>query len=272
MLQLAQRYGMSDVGLAKICKKNNIPRPPKGYWSRKYAGQDVSAEPLPDVENDKIIQINTDIKQIEFIRHRQELIKESSLPGTLIASINVPDSLTNPHPLVSQTSELLKSCKEDKHGILELPTETCLSIHVSREALPRALRIMDALIKSLMSLGFEVFIENNATLVKLLGVTLGISIQEELNRRYLQAKDHILETHYYHFGYKLYEELSKPTGRLILAIDEKELYLEMNARRSWRDSETNKLEDLLPRFISGLIKAAAAKKAQLLKEPINREP
>lgn len=36
--QLAREYGLSDVGFAKICKKYNIPRPPRGYWARKEAG------------------------------------------------------------------------------------------------------------------------------------------------------------------------------------------------------------------------------------------
>jgi hypothetical protein len=30
MTKLAVRYGLSDVGLAKICKKYKIPRPPRG--------------------------------------------------------------------------------------------------------------------------------------------------------------------------------------------------------------------------------------------------
>ena len=29
---VAPRYGLSDVGLVKICKKLGIPVPPRGYW------------------------------------------------------------------------------------------------------------------------------------------------------------------------------------------------------------------------------------------------
>jgi len=28
MTKLAKKYGISDVGLAKVCNRNNIPRPP----------------------------------------------------------------------------------------------------------------------------------------------------------------------------------------------------------------------------------------------------
>jgi hypothetical protein len=35
---LAKEMGISDVGLAKICKRYNIPRPGLGYWVKKQAG------------------------------------------------------------------------------------------------------------------------------------------------------------------------------------------------------------------------------------------
>jgi hypothetical protein len=39
---VAKRYNISDVGLAKVCKRLNIPRPGRGYWAIKTAGK-----PLP---------------------------------------------------------------------------------------------------------------------------------------------------------------------------------------------------------------------------------
>ena len=38
MLKLAEKYGLSDVGLAEICKKHDIPKPAGGYWSQVKAG------------------------------------------------------------------------------------------------------------------------------------------------------------------------------------------------------------------------------------------
>jgi hypothetical protein len=35
---LAKEVGTFDVGLAKICKRYDIPRPGLGYWSKKQAG------------------------------------------------------------------------------------------------------------------------------------------------------------------------------------------------------------------------------------------
>lgn len=36
---VAARLGLSDVGLAKICRKLHIPRPWRGFWSAKAAGR-----------------------------------------------------------------------------------------------------------------------------------------------------------------------------------------------------------------------------------------
>jgi hypothetical protein len=34
---VAPRYGLSDVGLVKICKKLGIPVPARGYWAKVKA-------------------------------------------------------------------------------------------------------------------------------------------------------------------------------------------------------------------------------------------
>jgi hypothetical protein len=45
--KLSKEYGLSDVGLAKTCRRFNIPIPPRGYWAKKQAGHRVSKPSLP---------------------------------------------------------------------------------------------------------------------------------------------------------------------------------------------------------------------------------
>lgn len=48
--RVAKRYGLSDVGLAKVCRKLNIPRPGRGYWAKKVAGKTIPRQPpLPEL-------------------------------------------------------------------------------------------------------------------------------------------------------------------------------------------------------------------------------
>lgn len=45
--EIAARLGVSDVGLAKACRRAEVPIPARGYWAKIEAGQHVSQEPLP---------------------------------------------------------------------------------------------------------------------------------------------------------------------------------------------------------------------------------
>jgi len=45
--EVAARFEISDVGLAKACRRAAIPIPPRGYWARLEAGQRLDPAPLP---------------------------------------------------------------------------------------------------------------------------------------------------------------------------------------------------------------------------------
>src|SRR3546814_10872633 len=45
--KVAERYGMSDRGFAKMCARANVPVPERGYWARLQAGQTAAKPPLP---------------------------------------------------------------------------------------------------------------------------------------------------------------------------------------------------------------------------------
>ena len=47
MRTLATRFQLSDVGLKKVCTKNRIPVPGRGYWQRLQAGKQDRRIPLP---------------------------------------------------------------------------------------------------------------------------------------------------------------------------------------------------------------------------------
>ena len=47
IIKVAQRYGVSDVAIHKICKAMDIPKPPAGYWRQLETGKHVDRIPLP---------------------------------------------------------------------------------------------------------------------------------------------------------------------------------------------------------------------------------
>ncbi len=39
MQTLSRELGLSDVGLAKICRRHGVPVPARGYWAKKRVGK-----------------------------------------------------------------------------------------------------------------------------------------------------------------------------------------------------------------------------------------
>ncbi len=46
-LEVAKSHGISGVRLGKVCRKLQIPVPPRGYWARVRSGQSVRKPGLP---------------------------------------------------------------------------------------------------------------------------------------------------------------------------------------------------------------------------------
>lgn len=54
---VAQKYGISDVGLAKICRKMGIPLPPRGFWARVRSCQRMRRPRLPELQSGEAEEI-----------------------------------------------------------------------------------------------------------------------------------------------------------------------------------------------------------------------
>jgi hypothetical protein len=71
---MAKEFGLSDVGFAKLCKRNDIPKPPRGYWAMLQAGKAPPREELPMPGRDWEIEITrhaTKDKRKKLERERQ---------------------------------------------------------------------------------------------------------------------------------------------------------------------------------------------------------
>jgi hypothetical protein len=44
MTKLAKQYEVSDIALAKTCRRLFIPLPVRGYWAKKDANRPISAD------------------------------------------------------------------------------------------------------------------------------------------------------------------------------------------------------------------------------------
>jgi hypothetical protein len=263
MRTLAKQYGLSDVGLAKICKKHDIPRPSLGYWRKKEVGKEPKQTPLPPKNSNENIEIYSNPIHDSNSEEMETALKEFA-SKTSDERIIVSEDLRKPHPLIKQSAEILNSIQPDATGLIFPRQDKCLDIKVSKKSLRRALLIMDALIKALEARNFEVLLTGKSTEVKLLETTLEISISEQLIRVRKEPKDPDFEGSY-RFGHSRFEEQSVPSGNLSLLISNTGFYLRGHFQQNWRDAKTQRLEGCLDSFVTGLVKAAIGKKESIEK-------
>src|SRR5205814_1316099 len=54
---LARAWGLSGPGLAKVCRRLQIPVPPRGFWAKTQHGQRMRRPPLPELQSGEAEEI-----------------------------------------------------------------------------------------------------------------------------------------------------------------------------------------------------------------------
>jgi len=249
---LAQEFGISDVGLAKICKRLNVPRPYRGYWALVAAGRKMSIPSLPLAKKDMPVKafISPYVKPQPTIedRARAGLIETESLPANRII---VAETLHGGHPLVRETRKLLKRGFVDVYGRLfaswrEKPKQGCLDLRVTKKSLYRALRIMDALVKAIEVRSGEIETKDRQTLCVMNQAEVRFNLWEKVARSERElTKDERGES------YVRDRWIYTPTGEFTFKIEEWNV-----GKKSWKDKKQKPLEDQLNDIMVELITAS----------------
>ena len=265
MRTLAAEFGISDVGLAKISRKNGIPLPGLGHWRLVQTGHQRKRSPLPPLQ---LGQSET----ITVTRHKPRpygLPRKSDL--SVVPTIEVPDSQEIAHPFAIRTKRLFEPASKDQQGRMNPRTPKALHIRVSADALPRALRILDCLFVGIEKQGHA--LNWDKTPDATLSVTVdGEEIRFCVTERFLQ-KPHTLTPkelaerakYRYYYGPK-WDYIA--TGELRLSIENLPFELS-HARKSWGDGKTRRVEKFLGDMVAVL--PHIAKSLKLVREENERE-
>lgn len=185
MVRLARELGISDVGLAKACRRHSVPVPPRGYWAKLQAGQTPPKTPLPAPELDLEVDFATTDpaerdRQRTAEQHRKEAIKARTDMLVATVGVTVPEKLDRPHPLVAATQRYVERVPRlverykrrglsawrlnpeaerppfEQHGRYSLFREGLLNITASLSIMEWALRFHDAIFKALIAGGMKI--------------------------------------------------------------------------------------------------------------------
>lgn len=197
---IAKEFKLSYHELKLICKNNNIPTPPNGYWQKIAFGKDVTKTPLPNKgDYEKIITIKGN-------EAPKKLIGEVSSKKT--TSIKVPNKLSNPDIITQKLQSQLSDREKhwiDSSGLIRTGGKNP-KISVTKSEIPRALRIFVALIKNFRALNYQIVLKDENVTIFSLEEYTHIFIREKCKAKYVQST------------YSWPNRILTPTGKLAVKV------------------------------------------------------
>ncbi len=244
---IAKEFDISDVGLAKTCRKYAIPLPPVGYWTKLKYDKAGSRPLLPK------LSVAGEI-EIDARRHR---VLPPQRPPTELPLVAVTPhaelAVENLGPFAAATRKKLLGIKPDGSGFLYCSGPNVLDCRLSAGAIDRTVSLLDAVEKALPLV--------NAKLVKgekYLEVEHdGQRVRFRAIEQYSRTEEVVHDKHYK--GSTGTEYSCTFTGKLSLEITG---YFQ--GRKRWTDGVRASLSEKLREFVQGLVDAAQAMKQREL--------
>jgi hypothetical protein len=262
MTRLARQYGISDVALAKICRKLAIPYPGRGYWRRKQTGKVVKQLPLPPSADPTKQSATISKRSLAQSGNHLSIQAKEMIQSELTSEprIEVSDRLVSPHRLLGGRLTPLRSPKVDNYGAVWSGGLRDLSLRVSPSSLSRALRIMNALFHALESRGYQLSLDGgtkSSLSVRIDGEPIHFGLEERFRREAHpdQHNDRLPTWQRQRYRYVA-------TGKLLLKVTE---WGAQGLQKVWADSKTVKVEACLNEFIGGLLKVACVVRVERLR-------
>ena len=252
LVHLCREFGLSGAGFAKLCRRNQIPVPFKGFWNLFPENRKAQQPVLPEADR---------VWKIEIKPSPGGFDKVKKVPAK-VNRIVVPDELLRPHSLIRWTRGRLREQPIDSYGRY-VPGAGCLHILVTVACRQRAYRIMNTVLKECEARGWKVAFDDEhrgGTVVTVNGGEVPVMLEEMLRRepRELTPSEKAEEVRRGEpFAYPVYARF--PSGKLMLRLGAPTA----SGRVSWKEWRRTRLENLLDSFMAGLAEAGVRRKEQV---------
>ncbi len=146
---LAEQFAISDVGLAKICKRLAIPRPPQGYWMRVLHQRAEPRPALPPKRDDIPAAVELG-EALPAIAERAPVVQLEK------PILEMRETLAGAHPAIRQLTALLKNDGRQRDEMRIVAHRDQATFRASSGQQNRALRLLDALSRWAEKQGYRV--------------------------------------------------------------------------------------------------------------------
>jgi len=110
MRKLALEFGISDVGLAKICRKSGIPLPGLGHWKLVETGHSPERKPLPASEPGQHETITIAARTPES----HSVLRKTNIGPVPNVEVNLDREII--HPLAIRTKRAFHATSKNERG------------------------------------------------------------------------------------------------------------------------------------------------------------
>lgn len=268
LTKLAESFGISDVGLRKICQRHDIPLPPQGYRQRAQAGRVQNPTPLPRASEPETIDLPASPATSQFAT---DLMRE--VYGVLIEAEDRPDrrltvsgAAEPKHPIARRISKALKACAPDKYGAVVYDGPEPFKVRVPPASVTRAVRLVDALALACDARALEIRTgdaSRGQSGIMIAGEAERLAI-EEASRKQLHWSTEAEKARTRRLGYStapIYDFV--PSGVMTVQISTA-VYRD-GVRSVWKDGKTRPVEDCLNDIMVGLYRSSHASAVDRLK-------
>lgn len=250
LIHLSKEYNLSGVCITKICKRNNIPLPPVGYWTKLSHGHNVKKIPLPTLKEGESDTIEIIPKEpVQLYRNGLKAISNDLVVDAIGHSfITIKEFKKGLHPLVLESKKEYYQDRKLYKGIKDTDKYRVHNISASKASIERAFSLMSFLFQLFETNGFPITRKKEAhkdTYVNINGIELRIALKERIKRS--ERSDPGM--------FNKYE--FTPTGTLYFEIED--FYVD-RTKKIWSDTSSKKLEDIINEVGEGFIIAAINRK------------
>ena len=262
--KVAEKYGVSDNAIRKVCRRMNIPLPTLGYWAKKYAGQQMDIPPLPA---ECKISVISRTKEADHNSDKERILADNELcflsaeERTKVSAAVEQISIT-PNEKLHKLAAIFKNtankwfCSKGYSSLtfgrltnwekskIEIPS---MCKEIFPESVSRVAEIISVLFKYIEALGGTV---NDYTSVTVRGETIDIYVSEgskSISHVLTPKEQKLMEE--YHERNKIYRYESEPSIRKYDKISTGRLKIKVGREKVLHESSNNLIEKNLGKLL-----------------------
>ncbi|MFZ4682512.1 MAG: hypothetical protein ACOYMS_08425 [Terrimicrobiaceae bacterium] len=242
---IASDYGISDVAVAKHCKKHEVPRPSRGYWAKKEAGKKPRKIPLPPTK-------------------AESFLKAAEKPTA--KSFRLPSTGSSLHPIATALMAAIRSGRADSDQRVRVREATVPEVEISKALAERTASAFHVILEQTESL--EIYFRKSQSSYS------GGHFRRGQDRLYIKIEEILMEKPApgrgrRHASWQWERERKIPSGRLEFSLST-ESWMYRNAKK-WSEDDKASLESILAQIVTEILRHFAEALKRRAKEAIERE-